>query len=105
MNREEVADKLADKCEVLIKMLNNKPENPTEFWEALAGVEVYLERYMDLMNRDAKLKMFARKWLNGPLPADLMADLADIVEDEDYTPEKRAHQVVWQAIKWGLENG
>lgn len=56
------------------------------------------------MNQDAKLKGFAKKWLNGPLPADLMADLADIVEDEDYTPEKRAHQIVWQAIKWGMEN-
>jgi hypothetical protein len=53
---------------------------------------------------DTKLKEFAKTWL-GPLPADLMADLADILEDEDYTPEKRAHQVVWQALKWGLENG
>ena len=50
MNREEVADKLADCCGVLIKMLNNKPENPTEFWEALAGVEVYLERYRNAKN-------------------------------------------------------
>ena len=57
------------------------------------------------MNQEAKLKVFAKKWLNDPLPADLMADLAEIVEDDDYTPEKRAHQVVWQAIKWGMENG
>ena len=53
--------------------------------------------------RDKRLKEFARIWLNGPLPADLMADLADIMDDEDYTPEKRAHQIVWQAIKWGME--
>lgn len=53
--------------------------------------------------RDKKLKEFATTWLRGPLPADLMADLADILEDEDYTPEKRAHQIVWQAIKWGME--
>ena len=42
----------------------------------------------------------ASRWLNGPLPADLMADLVDIMEDEDYPPEKRAHQIVWQALKW-----
>jgi len=54
-------------------------------------------------NRDKKLKEFAAMWLRGPVPADLMADLADILEDEDYTPEKRAHQIVWQAIKWGME--
>lgn len=46
----------------------------------------------------------ARRWLNAPLPADLMADLADIMEDEDYTPEKRVHQIVWQALKWMMEN-
>lgn len=45
----------------------------------------------------------AHRWLNNPLPADLMADLADIIEDEDFTPEKRAHQVVWQALKWMIE--
>lgn len=55
------------------------------------------------MRHDVKLKQFAKRWLNDPLPADLMADLADILEDEDYTPEKRAHQIVWQAIKWGME--
>lgn len=58
-----------------------------------------------LKRRDTKLKAFARLWLNGPLPSDLMADLADIVEDDDYPPEKRVHQIVWQALKWGLENG
>ena len=57
------------------------------------------------MRNDVKLKHFAKRWLNGPLPADRMADLADILEDEDYTPEKRAHQIVWQAIKWGMEDG
>lgn len=46
----------------------------------------------------------AKRWLNGPLPADLMADLADIADDENYSPEKRAHQVVWQALKWMMEN-
>ena len=45
----------------------------------------------------------AARWLNGPLPADLMADLTDIFEDEDYTPEKRVHQIVWQAMKWMME--
>lgn len=57
------------------------------------------------MNKDVSLKVFAKEWLNGPLPADLMADLGDIIEDEDYSAEKRAHQVVWQAIKWGMKNG
>lgn len=46
----------------------------------------------------------AFRWLNQPLPADLMADLADIVEDEDYPADKRAHQIVWQALKWMIEN-
>lgn len=46
----------------------------------------------------------AKRWKSGPLPADLMADLADILEDADYSPEKRAHQIVWQALKWMMEN-
>lgn len=45
----------------------------------------------------------AFRWLNQPLPADLLADLADIVEDEDYPADKRAHQIVWQALKWMIE--
>jgi hypothetical protein len=55
------------------------------------------------MNKDLKVKVFAKRWLNGPLPANFMADLADILEDEDYTAEQRAHQIVWQALKWGME--
>lgn len=51
-----------------------------------------------------KIVHHAKRWLNDPLPADLMADLAEIVEDDDYSPEKRAHQVVWQALKWMMEN-
>ena len=51
-----------------------------------------------------KIVHHAKRWLNGPLPADLMADLANICDDEDYPPEKRAHQVVWQALKWMIEN-
>ena len=51
-----------------------------------------------------RIVVHAKRWLNGPLPADLIADLADIAEDDDYTPEKRAHQIVWQAMKWMMEN-
>ena len=51
-----------------------------------------------------RIVLHASRWLNGPLPADLMADLADILEDEDYLPEQRAHQIVWQALKWMIEN-
>ncbi|MGR3524854.1 MAG: hypothetical protein ACU0CT_02505 [Paracoccaceae bacterium] len=51
-----------------------------------------------------RITAHAKQWLHGPLPADLMADLAEILEDEDYTPEKRAHQIVWQALKWMMEN-
>lgn len=51
-----------------------------------------------------KIVYHARRWLNDPLPADLMADLCEIMEDERYAPEKRAHQVVWQALKWMMEN-
>ena len=51
-----------------------------------------------------RITRHAKRWLNGPLPAGLIADLADIVEDEDYTAEKRAHQIVWQALKWMLDN-
>ena len=46
----------------------------------------------------------AKRRLNGPLPADLIADLADILEDEEYAPEMRVHQIVWQAVKWMMEN-
>lgn len=51
-----------------------------------------------------RITAHAKRWLNGPLPADLIADLADIVEDADYSEEKRAHQIVWQALKWMIEN-
>ena len=51
---------------------------------------------------DVRLKVFAAHWLNGPLPADLMADLATIMGDDDYVPEKRVHQIVWQALKYGM---
>lgn len=50
--------------------------------------------------REKSIVHHARDWLNGPIPADLMADLADILEDTDYSPEQRAHQIVWQALKW-----
>jgi hypothetical protein len=56
------------------------------------------------MSRDVKLKDFAKHWLNDKLPADLIADLCDIAEDEDYDIGKRVHQIVWQAMKYGLEN-
>ena len=52
---------------------------------------------------NVSLVKFAHHWLNDPLPADFIADLADILEDEDYSPEKRVHQIVWQAIKYGME--
>lgn len=55
------------------------------------------------MKKNVTLVQFAKHWLNGPLPADLMADLVKILEDEDYPPDKRVHQIVWQAIKYGLE--
>lgn len=51
-----------------------------------------------------RITAHAKRWLHGPLPADLMSDLAEIMDDEDYTPEKRAHQIVWQALKWMMEN-
>lgn len=50
-----------------------------------------------------KIVHHATRWLADPLPADLMADLCEILEDEDYPPEKRAHQIVWQALKWMME--
>ena len=53
-------------------------------------------------HRDAKIREFAKAWINGPLPAALMADLADLVEDDDYPPEKRAHHIVWQALRYGM---
>lgn len=51
-----------------------------------------------------RITAHAKRWLNEPLPANLMVDLAEILEDEDYPPEKRVHQVVWQALKWMMEN-
>ena len=57
-----------------------------------------------MMHRDVRLKEFGRHWLNDPLPADFMANLAAILEDDAYTPEKRVHQIVWQAIKYGMEH-
>lgn len=54
------------------------------------------------MRRDLKVKVFAKRWLNGPLPDDLMAGLAEILQDENYTAEQRAHQIVWQALKFGM---
>lgn len=54
------------------------------------------------MQKDWRLKEFAKHWLNDPLPADMIADLADVMADDDYTAEKRVHQVVWQALKYGM---
>lgn len=53
-----------------------------------------------MTDQNDKIAHQASRWLNGPLPVDLMADLAAIMEDENYSPEKRAHQIVWQALKW-----
>ena len=50
-----------------------------------------------------RITAHAKRWMNDPLPSDLMADLADILEDEEFTTEKRAHQIVWQALKWMME--
>lgn len=52
---------------------------------------------------DKRLKEFAALWLRGPVPDDLMTDLVGIMTNGDYSPEKRVHQIVWQAIKWGME--
>ena len=51
-----------------------------------------------MTDQNDKIAHQASRWLNGPLPVDLMADLAAIMEDENYSPEKRAHQIVWQAV-------
>lgn len=58
------------------------------------------------MNKNTSLVQFAQHWLHGPLPADLMSHLVDVMEEPGYedTPEKTVHHIVWQAIKYGLEN-
>ena len=60
-------------------------------------IDLAIDRYFE---GNDKIAHQASRWLNGPLPVDLMADLAAIMEDENYSPEKRAHQIVWQAPKW-----
>jgi len=49
------------------------------------------------------LKEFLSRWLRGPMEAAFIADLADIIEDEDRTPEKRAHEIVTLSVKWGID--
>lgn len=58
------------------------------------------------MNKNVSLMHFAKHWLHGPLPADLMAHLVDVMNEPGYedTPEKTVHHIVWQAIKYGLEH-
>lgn len=58
------------------------------------------------MNKNVSLMHFAKHWLHGPLPADLMAHLVDVMNEPGYDdkPEKIVHQIVWQAVKYGLEN-
>ena len=56
------------------------------------------------MMMNDRITVHAKRWLNGPLPAELIADLADIAEDDDFEIEKRVHQIVWQAMKWMMEH-
>lgn len=53
--------------------------------------------------REKSLKDFAKIWIHKPIPADFMSDLASILEDDFYTPEKRVHKIVIEAMKWGLD--
>lgn len=53
--------------------------------------------------REKKLKEFAKIWIHKPIPANFMADLADILEDDAYSAEKRVHKIVLEALKWGLD--
>ena len=81
----------------------DKQADRIEELEAKLAKAVEKKKVLKGMAND-RITHHAKRWLNGPMPADLMADLADIVEDDDYPPEKRAHQVVWQALKWMMEN-
>lgn len=45
-----------------------------------------------------------KRWMNDPLPDDLISDLVKIIEDRNYAAQKRAHQCVLQDLKWLAEN-
>ena len=50
------------------------------------------------------LELFRHYWVHCRLPADFIADLADTVEDDEYSADKRAHQIVLRALDSSIHN-
>jgi hypothetical protein len=48
--------------------------------------------------RNVSLVEFLRAWINDPMPHHVIDVGADILGMEDYTPEKRAHQIVTRCV-------
>lgn len=51
-----------------------------------------------------QITLQAKRWKNERLPTDLMSSLVEICEDDWYSPEKRVHRIVWEALMWMRDN-
>lgn len=47
---------------------------------------------------------FLKRWIHEPMPQSILDAGAEIMEDEDYTPEKRVHQIVQKCVVLWLED-
>ena len=54
--------------------------------------------------RNPSLVKFLQTWANGPIPIDILCAGAEIMEAEEYTPEKRVHQIVQKCIILWMEH-
>jgi hypothetical protein len=48
--------------------------------------------------RNVSVVEFLRSWMNDPMPHHVIEAGAEVVEMDDYTPEKRAHQIVKRCV-------
>lgn len=51
-----------------------------------------------LPRRNVSVVEFLRSWMNEPIPQHVIEAGAEVVGMEDYTPEKRAHQIVKRCV-------
>ena len=50
------------------------------------------------------LVSFLQQWMNGPIPHYIVDAGAEIMALDEYTPEKRAHQIVTKCVQLWMEH-
>lgn len=54
--------------------------------------------------RNPSLVRFLQAWANGPIPAHILSAGAEIMELDEYDPERRVHQIVQKCIILWIED-